>query len=79
MKSNIDDQCSQLFKELKFNKKHRYLIYKVDNEKVVAPCLFRSLKRLEKENNNGQTSYNHSHPKNLECASLIWNTPIMTE
>lgn len=37
MKSNIDDNCGQIFKELKFNKKHRYLIYKVDNEKVVTP------------------------------------------
>jgi hypothetical protein len=45
MKSNIDDKCAEAFKELKFSKKNRYLIYKVDNEKVVT-CTF--TKVLEK-------------------------------
>jgi hypothetical protein len=44
MKSNIDDQCVGIFKELKFNKKHRYLIYKVDNERVVTFVKARSSK-----------------------------------
>jgi len=41
MKSNIDDQCGQIFKELKFSKKYRYLIYKVEGERVVSAILVR--------------------------------------
>lgn len=79
MKSNIDDQCSEVFKELKFSKKHRYLIYKVDNEKVVSVHSPRSSKREEKEKKIGPTLYNHSPPKNQECAFSILNIPTKTQ
>lgn len=79
MKSNIDDKCSEIFKELKFNKKHRYLIYKVDTEKVVSLHSSRSSKRMEEEKKIGPTSYNPYLPKNQECVSLISNTPIRME
>lgn len=79
MKSNIDDQCGEIFKELKFNKKHRYLIYKVDNEKVVHSHLHRCSKRKEKENKIGPTSSSPSPVKNQECASSISSIPTRTE
>jgi len=79
MKSNIDDQCGEIFKELKFNKKHRYLIYKVDTEKVVYLDSSRSLKREEREKKIGPTLSNHFPPKNQECVFLISNTPIRME
>jgi len=78
MKSNIDDQCAQYFKELKFNKKHRYLIYKVDNERVVLPLLSRSSRKAEKENTTGPTWSSPYPPSSPECASSIWNTPMAT-
>lgn len=79
MKSNIDDQCGEVFKELKFNKKHRYLIYKVDGEKVVNFCSLRFFKREEQEKKIGLALYNHFQPKNQECVFSISNIPIRTE
>ena len=35
MKIAIDDKCNEVFKHLKFDKKHRYLIFKIENEQVV--------------------------------------------
>ena len=78
MKSNIDDQCGQLFKELKFNKKYRYLIYKVDGEKVVFAILFRLSKKLERGNMIGLTFYNVFQPKTQECVFSTWSTLIVT-
>jgi len=79
MKSNVDDQCGELFKELKFGKKHRFLIFKVDNEKVVTFASSRSSKKEEKGNKNGVPSSNLFLPKNQECASSTWSIPIPTE
>ena len=78
MKSNIDDQCGQLFKELKFSKKYRYLIYKVDEEKVVSAIEHRLSKKLERGNKIGLTFCNLFQPKTLECVFSTWNTPIVT-
>ena len=35
MKIAIDDKCSEVFKQLKFEKKHRYVIFKIEKEQVV--------------------------------------------
>lgn len=35
MKIAIHDDCQTLFKELKFSKKHRYLIFKIEKETIV--------------------------------------------
>ncbi len=47
MKSNIDDKCQEIFKEIKFKKSHRYIAYKVDQEKVVRMSKHRSSTRLD--------------------------------
>lgn len=78
MKSNIDDKCVEAFKELKFSKKNRYLIYKVDNEKVVTFALPRSSIRQVKEKKIGPTSSKHSRTKIQECASSILSTATRT-
>lgn len=35
MKIAIDDKCSEVFKLLKFEKKYRYIIFKIEKEQVV--------------------------------------------
>lgn len=45
MKSNIHDDCQKTFKEIKFDKNHRFVTYKVDNESVVSSHLSRLSKQ----------------------------------
>lgn len=35
MKSNVDDKCGEVYRDLKFKKAHRFIVYKIDQEKVV--------------------------------------------
>ncbi len=79
MKSNIDDQCGQAFKELKFSKTYRYLLYKVDAERVVSIILFRFWIKLQRESMIGLTFYNLFLKSNLECVFSTWNTSIKTQ
>ena len=37
MKIAIDDECNTVFKALKYDKKSRYLIFKIEAEKIVHP------------------------------------------
>ena len=78
MKSNIDYQCLQIFKELKFSKIYRFLIYKVDGERVVSAILDRFWIKLEPENKIGLTLYNLFLKSNPECLFSTWNTLITT-
>jgi hypothetical protein len=36
MQIKIDDKCMELFKKLKFDKQHRYIVYKIEKEQIVA-------------------------------------------
>ncbi|EFX61265.1 hypothetical protein DAPPUDRAFT_70036 [Daphnia pulex] len=36
MQIAIDDKCKEVFKQLKFEKLHRYIIYKIEGEKIVV-------------------------------------------
>lgn len=47
MKIAIDDKCLEEFKQLKFDKKFRYIIYKVEKETIVIMSSDRSSKMLE--------------------------------
>jgi len=41
MQSNTEDDCINTYKEAKFQKKHRWISYKVENERVVLISLCR--------------------------------------
>ena len=56
MKSNIDDKCQEVFKEIKIKKAHRYVSYKVDQERVVRISKRRSSTKSDKEDQTGDCS-----------------------
>ena len=56
MQLKIDDNCQVEFKKLKFEKKYRYIIYKIDKKQVVHLFRFRLLKKLERRNKIGEVS-----------------------
>lgn len=53
MKSNIDDHCITSLKSLKFDKSHRYLVFKVQDERVVLPLPSRSSSVRANEESHG--------------------------
>lgn len=78
MKSNIDDKCGELFKDIKFKKAYRFVTFKVDQEKVVSKYRRRFPKLSGKEKATGKASCRLYPPKNPGCASSIWSTPATT-
>ena len=56
MKLAISDKCKESFHEIKFNKKYRYILYKVEGEKVVLTLPFRLRKATENEHRHGKLS-----------------------
>lgn len=60
--SNIDDECLKIFEEIKFNKKYRSIVYKVENERVVLIPFIKMIETTgDKEQNWG--SFIASLPK----------------
>lgn len=78
MKSNIDDKCGELFKNIKFSKDHRFVTFKVDQERVVSMRRPRSPKRWAIGKATGRTSWRHSLPRNPGCVSSTLSTPATT-
>ena len=78
MNSNIDEKCPVVFNEIKMGKKHRFIIYKVESEKVVLFALYRLSKVWDREKRIGITSSRLCPIRNPECASSIWSSPIAT-
>lgn len=56
MKLAIDDKCKDSFRLIKFEKTYRYIIYKVQDEKVVLTLPFRLRRNSEYENKLGIVS-----------------------
>lgn len=78
MKSNIDDKCGELFKDIKFKKVHRFVTFKVEQEKVVGIGRLRYLKLSGRGKATGRASWRHFPLKSPGCASSIWSTPATT-
>ena len=56
MQSHTEDDCIETYKDVKFNKKHRSVTYKVDKERVVAITLSRSSTLSVPESRSGVSS-----------------------
>ena len=76
--SSIDEECIKIFDEIKFNKKYRYITYKVDNEKIVPLITYRSSNPQEIKKKIGEASSPPYPITNPECASLISNIKATT-
>ncbi len=79
MKIAIDDKCSEVFKQLKFEKKHRYIIFKIEKEQVVKSWSFRLLKVLVKENTIGVIYSIHFNLSSTDLLCLISISRQVTE
>lgn len=56
MKVAISDKCGESFHAIKFDKKYRYIIYKIEGEQVVFTLPFRSRKKSENGHKLGNFS-----------------------
>lgn len=79
MKIAIDDKCSEVFKQLKFEKKHRYVIYKIEGEKIVSMKILRWSNQPEIVNRHGPNSSTNCPWSNIGSLSSISNSKPMTE
>lgn len=79
MKIAIDDKCSEVFKQLKFEKKHRYVVFKIEKEQVVYSWWYRLLKVLVRENTIGVIYSIHFNLSSTDSLSLILTSRLMTE
>lgn len=83
MKIAIDDNCSKVFKKLKFEKKHRYVIYKIEykieGEMIVSMEILRWSNQPESVNRHGPNSSTNCPRSNIGSLSSISNSKPMTE
>lgn len=75
--SNVHEDCLKAFEDIKFNKKYRYIVYKVDSEKVVLHHLSRLLIQLEIRKKIGLALSLDFLIINPECVSSIWSFKVM--
>ena len=78
MKTAIDDKCLEIFKQLKFEKKYRYIIYKVEGEKIVNIERLRWSNKLVSVNKVGTISFTNCPSSNTGLLCSIWNSKPMT-
>jgi hypothetical protein len=85
MKIAIHDKCSEVFKKLKFEKKHRYVIYKIEGEnkiegeRIVSMEILRWSNQPEIVNRHGPNSSTNCPRSNIGSLSSISNSKPMTE
>lgn len=79
MKIAIDDKCLEVFKQLKYDKKHRYVIYKIEGEKIVSMEILRWSNQPEIVNRHGPNSFRNCPRSNIGSLPSISNSKPMTE
>jgi hypothetical protein len=74
MQIAIDDKCKEVFKQLKFEKLYRYIIYKIEGERIVMDETHRLSINTESEIKHGTSSSIACPRMSTGLASSIWNS-----
>lgn len=76
MKTAVDDTCLTTFKDFKFrNIASRFIVYKIDHERIVPSNSYRSSKQWEKSLKLGQVSSPNYPQNNTDIVYLMLNSP----
>ncbi len=78
MKIAVDDKCGEVFKQLKFEKIYRYVIFKIEHEKIVRYKTCSLLTGQVRELKLGTSYYTGFLRMNTDSQSLIFSSKLTT-